>query len=143
MRGLRILVRRFSKLARYVHKAFLVEDCNRHTTDIVTISEKGQPPRMFSSAEYYERAKIFSSARRTRQWNEDTLEDVTNLPSSKTADLDKLKSHCKRYIEVLPRITKHRATKGYRAMRFTRYVYRAKAIRNFESCYPRRFRWPL
>ena len=83
---------------------------------------------MFSAAEYYKRAKIFSSARRTRRWNEDTLEDVTNLPSSKTADLDKLKSHCKQYIEVLPRITKHRATKGYRAMRFTRHVYRAKAI---------------
>ena len=56
---------------------------------------------MFSAAEYYKRAKIFSSARRTRRWNEYTLEDVTNLPSSKTADLDKLKSHCKQYIDAL------------------------------------------
>ena len=97
-------------------------------TDVVTISEKDQPPKRFSSAEYYERALFFRSARKTRRWNENTLEDVSSLPSSKTSDLEKLESHCRRYIEALPRITKHRATKGYRAMRFTRYIYRAKAI---------------
>jgi hypothetical protein len=97
-------------------------------TDVVTISEKDRPPKRFSSAEYYERALFFRSVRKTRRWNEDTLEDVSSLPSSKTSDIEKLESHCRRYIEALPRITSHRATKGYRAMRFTRYIYRAKAI---------------
>ena len=97
-------------------------------TDVVTVAEKGKPPRSFSSAKYYQDAKFFASARKTHKWNSDTLDDVTNLPSSRTSDLEKLDNHCKRYVEVLPRITKHRATKGYRAMRFTRYIFRNKAI---------------
>ena len=97
-------------------------------TDIVTVSEKGMQSKSFSSAQYYEQAKFFRSARKTMRWNKDTLDDVTNLPTSQTSDLEKFENHCRRYIEVLPRITKHRAIKGYRAMRFTRYVYRAKAI---------------
>jgi hypothetical protein len=98
-------------------------------TDVVTVAEVGKKSaRSFSSARYYEMAAFNRSKRRTDKWNQETEALVTQLPSPATSNLEKLKGFTQQYLASLPTLLAHRASKGYRAMRFMRYVHRKKAI---------------
>jgi hypothetical protein len=98
--------------------------------DVVTVAEKGADAcRSFSSGRYYEEAKIKLSARRTSAWNEETAEVAESVPSAKTADRHRHEMHTKAYLATLEPLLRHRHSgKGYRNMRFTRYVHKQRAV---------------
>ena len=98
-------------------------------TDIVTVSvlSTGQV-KSYSSAQYYEKAYFNKSNRRTNKWNAETAEITQQLPTSKTADIETLKSHIAEFIRIQPFLLEHRSTKGYRNMRMLRYVKRKELI---------------
>jgi hypothetical protein len=84
----------------------------------------------YSSSRYYERAKIKLSNRRTSKWNQDdeSAPLMENLPSCQVASFTAFEDHTRKYLAVLRPLLEHRAKKGYRNMRFLRYVYKKKAI---------------
>ena len=97
-------------------------------TDVVTVAEAGKQVKSFSSARYYEIAKFNRSARATGSWNAQTESLTHNMPRSDTGNIDKFRDFVKAYLAVLPKLLAHRARKGYRNMRFTRFINRTKAI---------------
>ena len=97
-------------------------------TDAVTVAEKGEKPRSFSSALYYEKAKFNRSARSTSRWNAETEQEVSEIPTHETASVEAMTLFVQGYIPLLPQLLGHRFKRGYRAMRFMRYVNRTKTI---------------
>lgn len=97
-------------------------------TDVATVSNNRGNTESYSSREYYHDAYFNHSARRTGRWNEETKEITDTVPDGKTANMARFKSHIRAYLLVLPRLIEHRRTKGYRRMRFLRFVMRQKAI---------------
>ncbi|PNG99503.1 hypothetical protein TSOC_014715 [Tetrabaena socialis] len=84
--------------------------------------------RVETRRRYYERSKINLSNRRTRKWNAETQGLVEGLPSARTASIEEYAGFVQRYLVVLPELLQHRAAKGYRNMRFLRYVHRQESI---------------
>jgi hypothetical protein len=82
----------------------------------------------YSSSKYYEKSKVTMSNRRTNKWNKGTEDDVKSISSGKTADIEKLSTHIEEYLLNYRTILEHRARKGYRNMRFLRYIHKKKAI---------------
>ena len=82
----------------------------------------------YTSGEYYERAKFNLSNRRTDAWNKDTEDIVESIPSGETASLVALSLHAIAYLQHLRELLVHRAARGYRNMRFLRYVHKQRAI---------------
>ncbi|PNH05839.1 hypothetical protein TSOC_007860 [Tetrabaena socialis] len=68
------------------------------------------------------------SNHRTRKWNAETRERVEGLPSARTASIAEYADFVQRYLVLLPELLQHRAAKGYRNMRFLRYVHRQESI---------------
>lgn len=97
-------------------------------TDIVTWAERNGKTGSFSSARYYEIAKYNMSGRRTNKWNAETQTVVTSIPTIDFTTTETLGQHITAYISCLPILLEHRATRGYRNMRFLRYVSKKKAI---------------
>lgn len=97
-------------------------------TDVVTLTDNTGTTKSYSSARYYEDACFNHSAHRTKRWNKESEENVAHIPSGDTADLVRLSSHIKSYIAELPSLLKHRWVRGYRQMRFLRFVQRQKAV---------------
>ena len=97
-------------------------------TDVVTTASSNGTTRSVSSAHFGEMAGYNTSRRRTDKWNRETEEQAKLIPSSKVASLSDIEAHIRGYLEVLPKLLMHRATRGYRAMRFMRYVRKQKAI---------------
>jgi hypothetical protein len=62
------------------------------------------------------------------RWNRDTVAAVESVPSPNTVDLERAQGFVHAYLRELPGLLRHRAEKGYRGLRFTRYVHRQKAI---------------
>jgi len=82
----------------------------------------------YSSARYYEKAKVNLSRRRTTKWNAETLDDVMSIPSPMTADATAMDQHVSAYLATLRSLVVHRHSKGYRNMRFLRCIYKKAAI---------------
>ncbi|PNH07008.1 hypothetical protein TSOC_006575 [Tetrabaena socialis] len=97
-------------------------------TDVATVATLEGETRRYSSARYYERSKINLSNHRTRKWNAEKRERVEGLPSARTASIAEYADFVQRYLVLLPELLQHRATKGYRNMRFLRYVHRQESI---------------
>jgi len=94
--------------------------------DIVTCATSdGQPCRSFSSGRFSEQAGYNVSRRRTTAWNNQTEAAVRAIPSPNTADLA---AHATAYLAALPGLLLHRAERGYRSMRFFRYVGKQKTV---------------
>ena len=94
-------------------------------TDVVTTAYvSGKKTHSYSSARYYQKALIHTSNRRTAKWNKDTEELVRDAPS---CEMTLVKYIC-HYLSVLDQMLAHRASKGYRAMRFLRYVKKKEAV---------------
>ena len=95
-------------------------------TDVATTAYVGgkKKTHSYSSSRYYQKALIHTSNRRTAKWNKDTEELVRDAPSCETT----LVKYICHYLSVLDRMLAHRASKGYRAMRFLRYVKKKEAV---------------
>ena len=107
----------------------LVNGIDPGFSDVFTATNNQGKTVHYSSAQYYHDAYFNHSARRTKRWNTDTDKLVTAIPSGNTAILSSFKIHVRAYILALPRLLEHRRTKGYRRMRFLRFVMRQKAIK--------------
>ena len=97
-------------------------------TDIVTVMSSDRKLSSVSSAQFSEKAGYKTSRRRTDRWTKETAQLVSSIPSSKVASLQSMEAHIRGYLSVLPQLLQHRAKKGFRSMRFLRYVGRQKAI---------------
>ncbi len=101
--------------------------------DVVTMCtyancEESKEYVSYSSARYYETAKFNVSRRRTTRWNNETKELTSSVPSPKTASAKSMDAYLTKYLTTLTPLTQHRHAKGYRNMRFMRYVHKRKAI---------------
>jgi len=96
-------------------------------TDVATTAYVGRKKEThsYSSSRYYQKALIHTSNRRTAKWNKDTEELVRDVPSCETA----LVEHIRHYLSIVDRLLAHRASKGYRAMRFLRYIKKKEAVK--------------
>ena len=102
-------------------------------TDVVTVTEVTDvrsATLKYSSAQYYHDAKINYSARRTMRWcaEEEVKAMTDSIPTGDTSDLERMKLHAAAYLQVLEPLLEHRARRGFRKLRFLRYVHRQKAI---------------
>ena len=79
----------------------------------------------YSSSRYAEESKQKLSNRRTAKWNSETSDNYDRLiVESDRSDVDGLKAFIKVYLQELRPLLTHRASKGYRNMRFLRYVWK-------------------
>ena len=106
-------------------------------TDTVVIARKtladdgndcGCTTSSYSSVKYYERSKVNLSRRRTDRWNEETAAQASSVTSPRTVNLDKMATYLTTYLRELPGLIDHRMTKGYRNMRFMRFIFKQKAV---------------
>lgn len=98
-------------------------------TSVVTCSDTVGPTCSYSSKQYYHDAKIYASRRRTDRWNKETAADIDhNALTFKTANIGVMEAGITEYLRLLPELLQHRASKGYRNMRFMRFVHKQKAI---------------
>lgn len=96
--------------------------------DVFTgVTSDGEVVR-FSSAKYYEDAGYNRSQRRTDRWNRETEGVVGSIPEGRTARMDRLIEHTRRYLEVVRGVILHRFERGYRSERFSRYINKRKVI---------------
>jgi hypothetical protein len=99
-------------------------------TDVVTatiMNGKGEMKTVsYSSSRYYEKAKVKMTGRRTKKWNEELKPEIDNSPDLSTVEGISIKTRS--YLASVRQLHAHRATKGYRNMRFLRYRYKQKAI---------------
>ena len=93
--------------------------------DIVTCASSIGERRRFGSGRFSEEAGYNVSRRRTTKWNLQTEATVRAIPSPNTTDLA---AHATAYLAALPGLLNHRAERGYRSMRFFRYVGKQKAV---------------
>lgn len=89
---------------------------------------EAQRSENYSSARYYEKAKFNLSRRRTNKWNSETMALTKALPCATTASAVGMDHYVKAYLVALRPLTLHRHAKGYRNMRFLRYVHKRRAI---------------
>ena len=97
-------------------------------TDVVSIADQQNVTASYSSARYYETALYNLSRRRIGRWNEETEDITKTITNPQTASFDTFKRFCETYLAALPVLLDHRRTKGYRNMRFLRYIRKKKAI---------------
>ena len=97
-------------------------------TDVVTGADSDGRVVSVSSARFSEEAGYNTSRRRVDKWTRQTEALVSSIPTSKVATVDAMETHIRGYLAVLPELLLHRAAKGYRSMRFMRYVGKQKAI---------------
>jgi hypothetical protein len=106
-------------------------------TDVATVAHfkvvdgTNQPTETssYSSSRYYEAAKIKLSARRTARWNEETSDEHIMLSRDMdTSTMEGQEALVTDYLDVVRGLIDHRFNKGYRNMRFLRYVFKQKAV---------------
>ena len=99
-------------------------------TDVVTGSSDERTFH-YSSKLYYERAKVNYSRRRTTKWNNETekLSNSLGKNGGRTTSDELMGEYVKSYLSVLSNLLYHRLAKGYRKMRFLRFIYKKKTVK--------------
>ena len=97
-------------------------------TDVVTAAYTNGKTWSYSSAKYYLQSLIFTSNRRTAKWNKETETLVKNAPSVEVAMSNDLAVYIKYYLSVNDKLLIHRSQKGYRYMRFMRYIKKKETV---------------
>ena len=97
-------------------------------TDVATCAWSNGEVGSFSSGQFSDSAGYRTSGRRTDKWNKETSDLAASIPSSKVTTVTEMNAHVRGYLAVLKRLLEHRATRGYRSMRFFRYVGKQKTI---------------
>jgi hypothetical protein len=99
-------------------------------TDVATVTHMDASGEFatasYSSSRYYERAKIKVSGRRTRRWN-DEMQPVVDATGD-LSTVDGLAAHTRSYLASVREAHAHRASRGYRNMRFLRFLFKKKAV---------------
>jgi hypothetical protein len=94
-------------------------------TDVVTVyNEQTGKTTSYSSSRYYEDSKVKVSNRRTNAWN---LEEAYTVDRNGNTALSSAAFYGS-YLSSLRILLSHRMARGYRSMRFMRYVFKRKAI---------------
>ena len=99
-------------------------------TDVVSTLDNFGTKKSFSSAKYYEDAYFNKSRRLINKWNAETVEMSSNILESKTSNLQTFCNFILSYMSNASKLIEHRMNKGYRNMRFMRYIHRNKTINN-------------
>jgi len=83
-----------------------------------------------SSSQYGEKSKLKTSERATRKWNAErsTLVDQMDLETDRSTS-EGLGAFTRSYLRVFRPLLHHRAKRGYRRLRFLRYVHKVRTIR--------------
>jgi hypothetical protein len=97
-------------------------------TDIATVAFSNGDVKSYSSAQFRDTAGYNTSKRRTDKWNSETTELVRSIPPPTTSSMEGMCAHVRGYLAVLSTLLQHRASHGYRSMRFYRFVGKQKAI---------------
>ncbi len=111
-------------------------------TDVVTVArttelnglkdgaDKSVPAKVksYSASRYAEASKQKASNRRTAVWNRETDDAILlDTQSDRSTSLG-YQSFVKSYLATFRTLLEHRAKRGYRTMRFMRYVFKQRAI---------------
>ena len=102
-----------------------------HTQDESITGKKAVPASTssYSSSRYFEEAKFKLSGRRTNAWNAETKASTDRIDfGSDRSNVAGLSSFLKTYLAEFRSLLKHRATRGYRNMRFMRYKFKQVAV---------------
>ena len=102
-------------------------------TDVVTISRTSQATGVeeamsYSSSQYYQKSHFYTSARRTSSWNKETEQITEKFPLKSTGNLATIEAYLKVYLANAKSLLQHRAKRGYRSMRFLRYIGKQQSI---------------
>lgn len=97
-------------------------------TDIVTVARLDGEVRSYSSAQYYRKGLIFKSQKQTNVWNLETTDLVRDMPKRDSCWSNDIGAYAKVYLDVAPKLLLHRAAKGYRGLRFSRYCRKQKLV---------------
>jgi hypothetical protein len=112
-------------------------------TDVVTVAhsatlqelktgdDKSVPAKVssFSASRYAEESKQKASNRRTAAWNNETSVQFEALSmDTDRSTSEGLEAFSKSYLSVFRTVLKHRAERGYRNLRFMRYVFKQRAV---------------
>lgn len=84
--------------------------------------------KSYGSSRYYEDAKYKTSARRTNAWNAETPQ-TQDIPPCQVCSKDDQSTFLGEFLAIHRTLIEHRAARGYRNMRFLRYVFKQKAIK--------------
>ncbi len=97
-------------------------------SDIVTVvDELSGQARSYSGSRYYEAAKVKVSNQRTNKWNKETADSAARI--DRAADMSTASSpFFATYLAEVRGLLRHRAERGYRNMRFMRYVFKQRAV---------------
>lgn len=96
--------------------------------DIVTCAASDGSIKSVSSGRFSQMAGLHVCRRRISAWNAETSTLTQSIPSSRTTDAAGIEAHVRGFLTALPALSNHRFEKGYRSMRFFRYVRKQKAI---------------
>ena len=96
--------------------------------DYVTAADNRGGVWKCSSGEFMHRSGMSSSARKTHEWNASTSTLTSNMPSPETTTVAGQETYLRAYLSALPQLLIHRASSGYRKMRFMRFCRRKSAI---------------
>ena len=116
------------KLFAAVSDELLMAGIDPGFTDVITVYFSDGTTKSFSSARYYERAKVNHSRRATKKMNAATVGMTDTLKGGKTANLNALSDYLRMYLQHLPGLLKHRFSQRYRDLRFLRFTFRRKTI---------------
>lgn len=99
-------------------------------SDVVVVASKltcNTAP--YSVGKYAHKALIPKSNHITSRWNEETASHIAMIRSDvDKSTMDGLSDFTRSYLSVVRGLHAHRATRGYRNMRFTRYVAKQRAV---------------
>ena len=114
-------------------------------SDVVTVAHTEDPDAIkqdrkdidvskvspYSGSRYYEDAKVKIASRRTTKWNQETKDAVGRLDHmADRSSVAGLSQFMITYLGELRDLLSHRAQRGYRNMRFMRYVFKQKAVQS-------------
>jgi hypothetical protein len=102
--------------------------CELHAWLSSTLTTDKRHSSSYSSSRYYHNGLVRLSARRTSKWNEDTETLVQSIAPCKVSTIVEYSEHVQSYLAVFRDLMLHRASKGYRNLRFARYVAKQKAL---------------
>jgi hypothetical protein len=112
----------------YSHPNSLTVGVDPGITDVVSFMTSEGEHKKYSATRYYEDAMFNLSARRVKAWNNETQHLTELIPASKTASYETYKLFIIAFLASFKTLLQHRASKGYRNMRFMRFTFKKKTI---------------
>jgi hypothetical protein len=97
-------------------------------SDVVVVASK-LTGASYSVGKYAHKALIPKSNHVTSKWNEETAAEIARIRNDvNKSNMEGLSEFTRSYLSETRALHSHRATRGYRNMRFTRYVAKQRAV---------------